>query len=439
VDTNKNITDIIYNHLNLPETILFSSPEGNINYKYSATGVKLEKAVMWVGSPGSVTSTQYAGAFIYDKTESIGGMPNPNPPPPPVFELQFISHPEGYAQPNTLGTFDYIYQYKDHLGNIRLSYKNIGNMTNPDLEILEENNFYPFGLKQKGYNNNVTSTNIAQKFTYNGKEFEEELGLNSYDFSARSYMPDLGRWKSIDPHADSYLSITPYSSFANNPISFVDPTGEDIRFYTWEYDAVDEVWNRTEVKFNELDDKTQKALEAFAKTDAGNEFFASFAKKGDKIGDVEFGKDGKNSNHDIEYAEFNSSQSALGTSSSRGGNDGLIFDIKINTNRPKDNNNVESMAVTNGHEAFIHISQYMSELIEAYNKGDSQRVKELLNQEKNNGNGQVDHAGYIGGDKRYQEFKKYLTQLKTVLNPASVDKQIKSHDSKYKDNGERRN
>ena len=35
--------------------------------------------------------------------------------------LQFFNTPEGYATPNG-NEVDYVYQYKDHLGNIRLSY-----------------------------------------------------------------------------------------------------------------------------------------------------------------------------------------------------------------------------------------------------------------------------------------------------------------------------
>jgi RHS repeat-associated protein len=155
---------------------------------------------------------------------------NPNSPPPPVFELQFISHPEGYAEPNTLGTFDYIYQYKDHLGNIRLSYKNNGNMANPDLDILEENNFYPFGLKQKGYNNNVTSTNIAQNYKYNGKELSEEFGLNWHDYGARRYDASIGRWMSTDPYAEKYETLSPYAYVSNNPVNAIDPDGRLIVF-----------------------------------------------------------------------------------------------------------------------------------------------------------------------------------------------------------------
>jgi hypothetical protein len=46
----------------------------------------------------------------------------------------------------------YIYSYTDHLGNVRLSYfKN----SSGSAEVLEENNFYPFGMKHEGYNQSI--------------------------------------------------------------------------------------------------------------------------------------------------------------------------------------------------------------------------------------------------------------------------------------------
>ena len=38
---------------------------------------------------------------------------------------------------------------------------------------------YPFGLKHKGYNNVVTSTNPALKRKYGGMEFQDELEFRS--------------------------------------------------------------------------------------------------------------------------------------------------------------------------------------------------------------------------------------------------------------------
>ncbi len=93
-------------------------------------------------------------------------------------------------------------------------------------EILEENNYYPFGLKHKGYNGNVNSTNIALKRKFGGMEYQDELGLDWYDITARNYDPAIGRWMNIDPLAEKSQDWSPYNSVFNNPILFVDPDGE---------------------------------------------------------------------------------------------------------------------------------------------------------------------------------------------------------------------
>ena len=173
-DLNKGITAIVYNHLNLPTKITFAT--GNIVYLYNAGGQKVKKVVT-VNSPASTTTTDYLGGYQYLNTS-----------------LQFFPTAEGYVT-NNAGTYSYIYQYKDHLGNVRLSY-------DKNLQIVEENNYYPFGLIQKGYNNtpNYSLANVeGQKYKYNGKELQDELGLNLYDFGARNYDPAIGRWMNMDP------------------------------------------------------------------------------------------------------------------------------------------------------------------------------------------------------------------------------------------------
>ena len=117
----------------------------------------------------------------------------------------------------------------DHLGNVRLTYSDAdGNGSiDPATEIIEENNYYPFGLKHKGYNNVVTSTNPAQNYKFNGKELNEELGLDWYDYGARNYQPDLGRWMNVDPLAEKFYDMSPYHMAGNNPVVFMDYNGED--------------------------------------------------------------------------------------------------------------------------------------------------------------------------------------------------------------------
>jgi len=85
--------------------------------------------------------------------------------------------------------------------------------------------YYPFGLKHKGYNNVVTSTNQAQKYTFNGQPFDESLSLNVQEMTFRQYDPAIGRFSGIDRLAALVPSITPYRFGFNNPILWADPTG----------------------------------------------------------------------------------------------------------------------------------------------------------------------------------------------------------------------
>ncbi|MEP3571990.1 MAG: RHS repeat-associated core domain-containing protein, partial [Flavobacteriaceae bacterium] len=127
--------------------------------------------------------------------------------------------------------YNYIYQYKDHLGNIRLSYQDANgdgdiDVTNDPMttEIVEENNYYPFGLEHKGYNNVISGTENNFK-TFQGKEEEKELGRNTYDFGWRAFDPAIARWSNIDPLAERYLKTSPYVFTANNPIYNIEVDG----------------------------------------------------------------------------------------------------------------------------------------------------------------------------------------------------------------------
>ncbi len=96
-----------------------------------------------------------------------------------------------------------------------------------ELEIVEESNYYPFGLEHKGYNNIVSASGnaTAQKYKFGGKEYQEELGLDWYDVSARNYDPALGRWMNLDPLAEMMRRHSPYNFAFDNPIYFIDPDG----------------------------------------------------------------------------------------------------------------------------------------------------------------------------------------------------------------------
>src|SRR5690606_27696872 len=134
LDRDKEIQEIRYNHLNLPTKISFTSNR-EISYIYDASGVNTNKEV---NDGTQINTTAYRDGFQYSNNS-----------------LEFFPTAEGYVkttrQSRSGYDFNYVFNHTDHLGNIRVRYTQ-----HPETgatEILQEDHYYPFGLKHEGYNN----------------------------------------------------------------------------------------------------------------------------------------------------------------------------------------------------------------------------------------------------------------------------------------------
>ncbi len=72
---------------------------------------------------------------------------------------------------------------------------------------------------------------LPNKYKFGGKElqsneFSDGSGMELYDFHARNYDPQIGRFWGGDKKADKLVQWSPYTYAVNNPILFVDPDGK---------------------------------------------------------------------------------------------------------------------------------------------------------------------------------------------------------------------
>jgi len=191
-DLNKGYTSILYNYLNLPKQIGTTSEK--IKYIYDASGMKLAK----VGIEND--TSYYAGNFVYKGSS-----------------LNYIIHEEGHIEPSEAEK--YKYYLKDHLGSVRM----VVNTNGTGGTIESQKDYYPFGMTIAEYNGSVVD------YGYNGKELQVDSintkKLDWYDYGARFYDPQIGRWHSVDPMAHEREWLSPYNYCQNDPINRTDPTG----------------------------------------------------------------------------------------------------------------------------------------------------------------------------------------------------------------------
>jgi RHS repeat-associated protein len=272
----------------------------------------------------------------------------------------------------------------------------------------------------------------AYNYKYNGKELQDELGLNMYDYGARNYDPALGRTSTFDPNCQNYFSVSPNSFFANNPLSFTDPNGKDIVF--WKFDEEKNKYIQT--TFDKLDKNIKKGILNFLETDSGKQFFSLFAKDGDRIGKFLFKGNGAMSQHSLSFSQYTLEGGGEGnTDENLIGGKMMQFSIQLNTIQKNTDINY---AETVGHEVFLHLYNDVMMLKKLYKKGNISAAFEYNTiSSVNNKFGHKDHLAVKddinGVAAKYFEF---ISQLKTVFNPTEVQKHVDKEIEKTYQHGE---
>ncbi|WP_240618461.1 RHS repeat domain-containing protein [Pedobacter yonginense] len=125
--------------------------------------------------------------------------------------IDIIHTEEGVAQNNS-GNYSYHYNLTDHLGNVRYTF----DIYNGAVRRLQADDYYAFGKKRS-----VSPVGLDNKYLYNGKEVQDELG-EQYDYGARFYDPIIVRFSTIDSLSEKSNPQSGCSYVANNPILLND-------------------------------------------------------------------------------------------------------------------------------------------------------------------------------------------------------------------------
>ena len=206
-------------------------------YLYDATKVSALK------SDGS--GKRYLGSAVYSVPESDGGSETFESAAWDEGRIFFDVEEAVDSTGNGLVVVDSIpgigcyrdcWYVTDHLGNVRSIVDISASLAAP--QVVERNDYLPFGTRLGVGTGTGTGTGAGtgsgdtvlevNRYRLGGKE-EQSFGgldLGKVDFGARMYDPFTARWTTIDPMADKYASMSPYSYCAGNPISIIDLDGQ---------------------------------------------------------------------------------------------------------------------------------------------------------------------------------------------------------------------
>jgi RHS repeat-associated protein len=196
------------------------------------------------------------------------------------------------------GTGSKNYEYRDHLGNVRVVISDAKQIVDSDAdntvssgdnfvpEVLSAMSYYPFGMKMPG---TEFYSGDKPRYDFNGKETDQESGLQ--DYGMRIYDARIGKFLSVDPIAKEYPWNSTYAFAENDVIRSIDLDGAEKNIVIYFYDQHNEI---SKIRVQRIEDQNGNTLD--------NEFW----KTNPKIAKTDVLEVHMRANGNIDYVSTNS-------------------------------------------------------------------------------------------------------------------------------------
>ncbi|RFM33163.1 RHS repeat-associated core domain-containing protein [Chitinophaga silvisoli] len=142
----------------------------------------------------------------------------------PIDSLNILS--VGKFRVNRTG-FIYIYLTNESAQNVYFDNLIVSHISGP---LLEETHYYPFGLTMAGISSGALKGPLypENKKKFQAQDFDDNFGLNIYQFKWRDHDPQIGRFWEVDPLADKYVYNSPYAFSENKVTSNTELEGLEV-------------------------------------------------------------------------------------------------------------------------------------------------------------------------------------------------------------------